>query len=120
MMLTFPQRGRVSSGTFPQRARVSFPAASDNGGVMHSLWLLALLALSVASSVILPAQSRATAPQGPGRVLVGREFEATVVRVADGDTLEVTAVGQPQVIRIRLQGIDAPELGEVFSGEAQR
>ena len=53
------------------------------------------------------------------RDLIGATFDAKVVRVADGDTLEAVAVGQSRVIRIRLQGVDAPELGEPFSREAQ-
>lgn len=51
--------------------------------------------------------------------LVGRQFDARVVRVADGDTLEAMLPGEARPIRIRLEGIDAPELGEVFSREAQ-
>lgn len=53
------------------------------------------------------------------RDLVGKQFDARVVRVADGDTLDAIPAGESQQIRIRLQGIDAPELGEVFSREAQ-
>jgi hypothetical protein len=41
------------------------------------------------------------------------------VRVADGDTLEAVPAGETRPIRIRLHGVDAPELGEAFSREAQ-
>jgi micrococcal nuclease len=51
--------------------------------------------------------------------LVGRQFEARVVRVADGDTIEAQLAGETRPIRIRLEGIDAPEIGEAFSREAQ-
>jgi endonuclease YncB( thermonuclease family) len=51
--------------------------------------------------------------------LVGRTFDARVVRIADGDTLEAVPVGETRPIRIRLHGVDAPELGETFSREAQ-
>jgi endonuclease YncB( thermonuclease family) len=50
--------------------------------------------------------------------LVGLQFDARVIRIADGDTLEAIPVGEARPIRIRLQGVDAPELGEVFSREA--
>jgi endonuclease YncB( thermonuclease family) len=51
--------------------------------------------------------------------LVGTHFEARVVRIADGDTIELIPVGQTRAIRIRFEGVDAPETGEVFSREAQ-
>ncbi len=50
--------------------------------------------------------------------LVGKRFEAVVSRVGDGDTLDATPVGEKRPIRIRLEGIDAPEQGEVFGREA--
>jgi endonuclease YncB( thermonuclease family) len=49
---------------------------------------------------------------------IGRPFEARVVVVADGDTLELIPSGESQPIRIRLEGIDAPELNEAFGREA--
>ena len=52
------------------------------------------------------------------RDLVGRQVNAVVTRVADADTLEATVAGESHPIRIRLEGIDAPEQGEVFSREA--
>jgi endonuclease YncB( thermonuclease family) len=52
------------------------------------------------------------------RDLVGREFDARVARVADGDTIEAIPAGEQRPVRIRLQGIDAPELGEVFGRES--
>ena len=51
--------------------------------------------------------------------LVGRAFDARVVRIADGDTVDAVPAGELRPIRLRLQGVDAPELGEVFSTEAQ-
>lgn len=50
--------------------------------------------------------------------LVGRDFDARVARVADGDTIEATPAGEQRPVRIRLQGIDAPELSEVFGRES--
>ena len=42
-----------------------------------------------------------------------------MVRIADGDTIELIPVGQTRPIRIRFEGVDAPEVGEVFSRESQ-
>jgi micrococcal nuclease len=50
--------------------------------------------------------------------LVGTHFEARVTRIADGDTVELIPVGQTRPIRIRFEGVDAPEVGEVFSRES--
>jgi endonuclease YncB( thermonuclease family) len=50
--------------------------------------------------------------------LVGTHFEARVTRIADGDTIELIPVGETRPIRIRFEGVDAPELGEVFSRES--
>lgn len=52
------------------------------------------------------------------RDLVGRQFDAKVARVADGDTIEATPTGEQRPVRIRLEGIDAPELSEVFGRES--
>jgi len=69
-----------------------------------------LLVLAVAALALAPAQDR-------GRV--GKPFGAKVVYTADGDTLELIPDGEKAAIRIRLEGIDAPELGEAFSRDAQ-
>lgn len=50
--------------------------------------------------------------QEPG-VLTGR-----VVRVGDGDTLDLEVPGRPR-LRVRLQGIDAPELAQDHGREAK-
>ena len=76
-----------------------------------------VLLLTALSLGVAQAQRDSTAP--PRRDLLGKQFEARVTRVADGDTLEATAAGDSRTLRIRLQGIDAPELGEAFSREAQ-
>jgi endonuclease YncB( thermonuclease family) len=49
---------------------------------------------------------------------VGSWFDARVVTIADGDTLELVPAGEATPLRIRLEGVDAPELGEPFSREA--
>jgi micrococcal nuclease len=50
--------------------------------------------------------------------LAGKSFDAVVARVADGDTLDAVPIGESRAIRIRLEGIDAPEQGEAFGREA--
>jgi endonuclease YncB( thermonuclease family) len=76
---------------------------------------------AVTAALVLSAASLAAgghvAQQAPP--LVGRTFDALVVRIADGDTLEVVPAGQRERLRVRLEGVDAPELGEVFSRDAQ-
>jgi endonuclease YncB( thermonuclease family) len=70
--------------------------------------------------IALLVAALASAAQGQDiHALVGAHFDARVVRVADGDTVELTPLGQTQPIRIRFQGVDAPEVGEAFSREAQ-
>ena len=77
---------------------------------------VAIVALAVSMLSVATAQ-RSTATTGR-QDLVGRQFEARVIRIADGDTLEAIPVGESRPIRIRLQGVDAPELGEAFSRDA--
>ena len=83
-------------------------------------WVIPLRLIVAALATMPPiagtAQRDTAGP--PRQDLVGRHVEARVVRIADGDTLEAIPVGESRPIRIRLQGVDAPELGEVFSREA--
>lgn len=51
---------------------------------------------------------------------VGATFTATVVHVADGDTIDVRVASTGERVRIRVHGIDAPERGEAFSQVALR
>ncbi len=53
------------------------------------------------------------------RDLVGVGFEAHVVGVVDGDTVDAIPTGEKRAIRIRLEGVDAPERGESFSDSAR-
>jgi micrococcal nuclease len=48
-----------------------------------------------------------------------RILQGTVVRVSDGDTMDVR-VGDGSLVRVRLYGVDAPELSQTFGGEARR
>ena len=69
------------------------------------------------TATVLIALTAAVAAQAPA--LVGKTFDATVVRIADGDSVEILRSGESSRLRVRLEGVDAPELGEVFSRDAQ-
>ena len=60
----------------------------------------------------------ATGAATQDRARVGTPFDARVVLIADGDTLELIPQGETRRLRIRLEGIDAPEFGEPFSRQA--
>ena len=51
--------------------------------------------------------------------LVGQSIPGTVIAVSDGDTVRIRLDGTRQIIRVRLEGIDAPETGEPFSAQAR-
>lgn len=71
-------------------------------------------ALATLLAIVSVGEAGAQAP-----ALVGKTFDATVVRIADGDSVEILRTGDRQPLRVRLEGVDAPELGESFSREAQ-
>jgi endonuclease YncB( thermonuclease family) len=74
-----------------------------------SVALIATLLASAASS----AQSRPELLR-----LLGQTVSGTIVSVADGDTVRARLDSGP-TIRVRLEGIDAPERGEPFSTQAR-
>ena len=76
--------------------------------------LLTVLTVSVAVSSASGAQSRAGLLR-----LIGQSISGTVISVADGDTVRLRLDGSSQTIRVRLEGIDAPEQGEPFSTQAR-
>lgn len=84
---------------------------------------LAWTLLAIAAVPAHPVET-SVARTGSGQVAVqarvGAPFDARVVLVADGDTIVAVPSGDTRPLRIRLEGIDAPELGEPFSGEATR
>lgn len=51
--------------------------------------------------------------------LVGITFDAHVVGVVDGDTIDVVRANTKRKVRVRLDGIDSPETGEPFSRQAK-
>jgi micrococcal nuclease len=75
-------------------------------------WLA--VALFAAGLVSLNAQSRPDLLR-----LLGQTVSGTVVSVADGDTVRLRLDGSGKTIRVRLEGIDAPEQGEPFSTQAR-
>lgn len=63
------------------------------------------------------------APAGPAGETLPGPIPAQVVKVIDGDTLAVRAriwLGQDVTIRVRLSGIDAPELRAKCQDEKER
>ena len=74
----------------------------------------------VAAVVALCAVSATVAVSGQVQALVGTRFDARVVSIVDGDTLDAVPLGSRGTIRIRLHGIDTPERGEPFSSAATR
>ena len=84
----------------------------------RSLTCIVALAAVVAGSVAGAQSIDRRTGGGAGLAVLGSEFSARVVSVADGDTLDVVTSDRGR-IRIRLEGIDCPERGEPFSGVAR-
>lgn len=78
--------------------------------------VLVTFSLAVSILGVVEAQ-RSTATTGRWD-LAGKTFEATVTRIGDGDTLDAVPAGESQPVRIRLEGVDAPEQGEPFARDA--
>jgi endonuclease YncB( thermonuclease family) len=78
---------------------------------------VAITLLVALSTGAIEAQ-RDLPPSEHRRDLVGKTFDARVVRVGDGDTFEVQLPREGRRLRIRLLGVDAPEQGEVFGRES--
>lgn len=76
-----------------------------------------LLAAVVLAALFLPPPG-VGAEQGP-HDLVGRTFDARVIRVVDGDTLDMIVNGSARRVRVRLDGIDTAENGEPFAAQAR-
>jgi endonuclease YncB( thermonuclease family) len=76
-----------------------------------TLALASILPIAVAAQRDLP-------PSQHRRDLIGKHFDARVVRVGDGDTFDVQIAGETRRLRIRLEGIDAPELSEAYGRES--
>ncbi|MSO61013.1 MAG: hypothetical protein EXQ50_02800 [Acidobacteria bacterium] len=81
----------------------------------NALSMRILLALICASLVTVAGSAQSQRPDD----LVGVTFEAHVVGVVDGDTLDIVRAHTKRKIRIRLDGVDSPETGEPFSQQAK-
>lgn len=84
-----------------------------------SLGILCVAAIVFACLSGLPSFAGANDVQSV-RDLVRKPFEARIVAVIDGDTVEAVRDGERLTIRVRLEGIDAPERGEPYSQESRR
>ena len=84
-----------------------------------------LFALALLLAVLArPTEARSRSKKGsrqnnPAAVQVVERFTGKVVRVSDGDTCDVE-VGGGKTVRVRIYGIDAPELAQSFGREARR
>ena len=76
-----------------------------------------VLAAAFVAALLVAADSSAQSRPELLR-LIGRTISATIVSVADGDTVRARLDGGT-TIRIRLEGIDTPERGEPFSTQAR-
>jgi endonuclease YncB( thermonuclease family) len=84
--------------------------------VLKRLRLLILVVVLLAAASV--SAQRDLPPSEHRRDLIGKQFDARVVRIGDGDTFEVLRPGETRRLRIRLEGVDAPELSEVFGRES--
>src|SRR5688572_19094413 len=67
-----------------------------------------------AALVSLGAQSRPELLR-----LLGQTVSGIVISVADGDTVRLRLDAGGKIIRVRLEGVDAPERGEPFNVQAR-
>jgi endonuclease YncB( thermonuclease family) len=81
------------------------------------LWIALTVLLSTTAPPTASAQ-RDLPVSEHRRELIGKQFDARVLRVGDGDTFDVQLPRDDRRLRIRLQGVDAPEIDEVFGREA--
>lgn len=75
--------------------------------------------LPIVLLVVFSAFARGDVSAQTIRDLIGTNFNVRVIAVGDGDTVDAIPVGEQRAIRLRLEGIDAPERGEPFSQEAR-
>ena len=77
-------------------------------------WLWGLLGCGLGSSVL--AQTPVTREAAPGK---GKTYEARVTRVPDGDTLWVQPLPDGRYRKLRLDGVDAPEICQPGGSQAR-
>jgi len=86
--------------------------------VMAKTGILTVVMVSLMLSMSVAVTAQRGASDTGRHDLVGKPFDAVISRIGDGDTLDAIPVGESRAIRIRLEGIDAPEQDEVFGREA--
>lgn len=101
-------------------SRRRLPVAARTAIVLVALGLVVLSRLAgsappTAPSSAPPTPTPAAAPRDPA----GTVWEGECVGVTDGDTLKVLREGAHEV-RIRLNGIDAPEKAQPYGSRAKR
>ena len=82
------------------------------------VWLI-LVALTLSVSCSRQPQRKSGTAQPPTAPSGSQTLNGRVVRVADGDTITVLDSTNAQY-RIRLEGIDAPELHQAFGAQSKR
>jgi micrococcal nuclease len=98
----------------------------DGGEAALELWILAGRPTRVVAPIpplptVTPTPTPTTLPPAPcpsppGTTLISPLVQAQVVRVIDGDTIEVSIGGK--IYKVRYIGIDTPETGEWMAPEA--
>lgn len=83
-----------------------------------SMFSVARSAVSAAAIFVLAAVVAVGESDVPLRALVGRTLTGQVTAVVDGDTIDVRLYSD-RLVRVRLEGIDAPTMGAPFSGDAR-
>src|SRR5262245_29829089 len=78
--------------------------------------LLIVAVLAAAAGFVLRGQTGTAPRESPDTTDDGLVLVATVARIVDGDTIDVKLDSGP--MRVRMQGIDAPERGQPSGGEA--
>ena len=102
-------------GTAPILWPISSGGPVDRVRCVRRAWLITMMVVA-ATAVAGCGRSRPVDPQSLRR---GDQVEVSVVGVHDGDTLTGLTVDRQQV-KVRLEGIDAPELGQPFGKAAKR
>ena len=102
-------------GTAPILRPISSGAPVDRVRCVRRAWLITMMVV-VATAASGCGRSRPVDPQELRR---GDKIEVSVVGVHDGDTLTGLTADHLQV-KVRLDGIDAPELGQPFGKAAKR
>jgi endonuclease YncB( thermonuclease family) len=85
----------------------------------HSLRRIALLCLVGLINTVQAGEGRGPGPISPRSPPGGHSIEGRIVGVHDGDTITLLDAEHHRH-KIRLDGIDAPELGQPFGGASNK